>query len=71
MLAATSTGGFTENIVELIMFAIFIFIPVKPLTCRIDFLIQTGFLARQKTRTLAQRRNNDSKSSEYNREEEM
>ena len=36
-LSAIRTGDLTENIVELIVFAVHIFIPVKPLTCRIDF----------------------------------
>lgn len=33
-LAAISTGDLTENIIEQIVFAVFIFIAVKPLTCR-------------------------------------
>ena len=54
----------------MIVFAVFIFIPVKPLTFRIDFEIQIEFLALQNQEP---RRNGETttKSSEYNREKEM
>ena len=66
------TEDLMKIFVELIVFAVFIFVPVKPLTCRIHFEIQIGFLTRKKQALLHNREAAPiTKSSEYNREKEM